>query len=92
MSTVKSVKSQPLPEGSQAFIFDKRNYVFMIIGLLVMMLGFILMIGGGSADPSVFNEDIFNFQRITLSPILVIAGLVIEVVAIMIKPASAIKE
>ena len=58
----------------------------MLIGLAFILVGFLLMIGGGSNDPKVFNPDIFNFQRLTLSPILVLAGFVIEIYAIMKKP------
>lgn len=62
--------------------FGKMNYIIVLIGLALIALGFILMIGGGSDDPKVFNESMFNFQRITLAPILVLAGFVVEIVAI----------
>ncbi|MCX6249299.1 MAG: DUF3098 domain-containing protein [Bacteroidetes bacterium] len=68
------------------FAFNKDNYRIMFIGLAFIILGFILMIGGGSDDPKVFNPAIFNFQRLTLAPILIIAGYIIEIVAIMKKP------
>ncbi len=55
----------------------------MIIGLGVIVLGFILMIGGGSKDPDVFNPDIFNFRRIRLAPALVLIGFGIEIFAIL---------
>lgn len=58
----------------------------MLIGLAVIALGFILMVGGGSDDPAVFNEGMFNFQRLTLSPLLILAGYVIGIFAIMKKP------
>jgi hypothetical protein len=70
----------------QEFIFQKRNYLFMFIGIACIVLGFILMGGGGSDDPSVFNEDIFNFRRIRLAPTLVLIGLGIEVYAILLNP------
>ncbi len=70
----------------QEFIFQKRNYQFMIIGIACIVLGFILMSGGGSDDPSIFNEDIFNFRRIRLAPTLVLIGLGIEVYAILLNP------
>ena len=67
-------------------LFTKENYKWMLIGLVVLVLGFFLMAGGKSADPNVFNDNvIYGFQRITLAPILIIAGLVIEVYAIMRK-------
>lgn len=65
--------------------FNRDNYKWVLIGLAVLVLGFILMIGGGSNDPDVFNESIFNFRRLTLSPILILAGFGIEFYAIMKK-------
>jgi hypothetical protein len=62
--------------------FGKQNYLILLVGLALIALGFVLMIGGGSTDPDVFNEKMFNFQRITLAPILVLAGFVVEIVAI----------
>ena len=67
------------------FLFEKKNYIIMLIGLVVIALGFILMAGGGSDDPNVFNEEIYNFQRIRLAPTLVLIGLGIEVYAILAK-------
>ena len=67
-------------------LFTKDNYKWMLIGLVVIALGMILMAGGKSPDPNVFNEsEIYGFRRITLAPILIVAGLVIEVYAIMKK-------
>lgn len=56
------------------FLFEKVNYKFLLIGIGVIVLGFILMSGGGSEDPKVFNEAIFNFRRIRLAPTLVLTG------------------
>lgn len=58
----------------------------MLIGLALIVVGFLLMIGGGSTDPNQFNPEIFSFRRITLSPILILAGYVVEIFAIMKKP------
>ena len=70
-----------------ASIFTKENYKWMLIGGVVIIAGFLLMIGGKSADPNVFNkEEVYSFRRITLAPILIIAGLIIEIYAIMKKP------
>ncbi len=66
-------------------LFRKRNYKFMLIGLSFIALGFILMSGGGSEDPNVFNEEIYSFRRIRLAPMLVILGFIIEVYAILTK-------
>ncbi len=68
------------------FAFGKENYRLMLIGLAFIAIGFLLMIGGGSTDPNTFNPEIFSFRRITLAPILILAGYVIEVFAIMKKP------
>ena len=65
--------------------FGKQNYIIVLIGLALIAVGFMLMIGGGSTDPNVFNEEMFNFQRLTLAPILVLAGFVVEIVAIFWK-------
>jgi hypothetical protein len=68
------------------FIFGKRNYKFMFIGLAFIAIGFILMSGGGSDDPNVFNPEIFNWRRIRLAPTLVLIGFAIQVYAILIDP------
>ena len=71
---------------SQEFLFGKRNYIIMIIGVVFIALGFIFMAGGGSDNPAVFNEEIYNWQRIRLAPTLVIIGLGIEIYAILANP------
>ena len=68
------------------FIFGRKNYQWMFIGLAVIALGFILMSGGGSDDPNVFNEDIFSWRRIRLAPTLVLIGFGIQVYAILLNP------
>ncbi len=68
------------------FLFGKKNYLFMFIGIIVIAIGFILMAGGGSDDPEVFNEAIYSWRRIRLAPTLVIIGLGIEIYAIMLNP------
>ncbi|TAH40350.1 MAG: DUF3098 domain-containing protein [Bacteroidetes bacterium] len=67
------------------FPFGKENYIIMLIGLAVIFVGFLLMSGGGSEDPKVWDPSIFSFRRITLAPILVISGFVIEVYAVLKK-------
>ncbi len=74
-------------EGS-VLLFDKHKYTWLIIGLVVTALGFLLMIGGKSDDPYVFDEAIFSFRRITLAPILVLGGYVIQIYAIMKKTTN----
>lgn len=68
------------------FPFNKQNYILLFIGLGFLALGFILMIGGGSDDPKVFSYAIFDFQRLTLAPILLAIGYLIEIFAIMRLP------
>ncbi|ADF54741.1 MAG: DUF3098 domain-containing protein [Zunongwangia sp.] len=68
------------------FVFGKKNYKFMFIGLAVIALGFILMAGGGSDDPNEFNEAVYNFQRIRLAPTIVLIGFGIQVYAILVNP------
>lgn len=62
--------------------FGKQNYIIVLIGIALLVIGFILMLGGGSNDPDVFNEKMFDFQHITLSTILILAGFIVEIVAI----------
>ncbi len=80
-------------ENHTQFIFGKRNYIGMIIGVIVIAFGFILMMGyganttpEGNFDPNYFNEDIFSFRRIRLAPIIIIIGFVIEIFAILTNP------
>ena len=68
------------------FLFGKKNYKFMLIGVVFIALGFILMSGGGSDDPNVFDESIFNWRRIRLAPTLVLIGFAIQVYAILLSP------
>jgi hypothetical protein len=81
-----SKKNNNVQAPKQEFIFQRKNYLFMFIGVAFITLGFILMSGGGSDDPNVFNPDIFNFRRIRLAPTLVLIGLGIEVYAILLNP------
>ncbi|MDC3109854.1 DUF3098 domain-containing protein [Flavobacteriales bacterium] len=67
-------------------IFGKKNYQLMLLGLIFITLGFFLMSGGGSEDPNIFNDEIYNFRRIRVAPILVVFGFIIEVYAIMKNP------
>ena len=73
-------------------LFDRHKYTWLIIGLAVTALGFLLMIGGSSDDPAVFSEDIFSFRRLTLAPILVLAGYAIQIYAIMKKSTNKADE
>ncbi len=80
------VQKQKKEESKLMFAFSKTNYIIVIVGLIVIITGFLLMVGGGSDDPEVFSEALFGFRRITLAPILIIAGYLIEIFAIMYRP------
>lgn len=67
------------------FLFEKNNYLILIIGIAVIVIGFILMSGGGSDDPKVFNEAVFNFRRIRLAPTIVLVGFGITIYSIFKK-------
>ena len=81
----KKVKNEQI-KGEKKMPFDRDNYLWVLIGIAFIFIGFILMIGGGSDNPDVFNDAIFSFRRITLAPILVLIGFGIEIYAIMKKP------
>ena len=77
---VKETKKQP------GFAFTKENYRILIVGIVVIVIGYMLMVGGGSVNPNEFHADeIFSFRRITLSPIVILAGFVVVLYAIMKK-------
>ena len=74
-------------------LFGKENYLLMLVGLIIMALGFFVMAGGKSADPMKFNDnEIYSFTRITLAPILIMAGFIVEIFAIMRKPKTITNE
>lgn len=94
-TAVKASSVPPKPtsikkSGAQAYVlFEKENLKWMLIGLGVIILGFVLMSGGKSNDPKIFDyKEIYSFRRITLAPILIVAGFAIEIWAIMKKPKS----
>jgi hypothetical protein len=61
----------------------QKGLRLLLIGVIVMIAGYLLMMGGNSGDPNTFSEDIFDFQRLVAAPVVIVAGIVIEVVAIM---------
>ena len=65
------------------FAFSKKNYILLFVGLAFMISGLILMVGGGSEDPTQFSDEIFNTTRLTIAPILLAVGFIIEVFAVM---------
>jgi len=85
-------KKSEVRETEAGFALGKENYLYLIIGFVIIVLGFLLMIGGKSDDPNSFNGDkIFSFRRITLAPILVLIGFAFEIWAIMKKPGHSDK-
>jgi hypothetical protein len=88
--TVKTTASDAAKKAEDnirpVFALGKENYILMLVGVALIILGFVLMTGGSSKDPNVFNEDMFDFRRLTLAPILILTGFGIEIVAIMKRP------
>jgi len=70
----------------QGFALGKKNYILIAIGFLIILIGFFLMVGGKADSPEVFNPDVFSFRRINLAPMVVLAGFIFEIYAIMKKP------
>jgi Protein of unknown function (DUF3098) len=89
LATLKvSIMAEKKKTGSKHYIplFGKENYRWMIIGMAVMALGLFLMTGGKSKDPNVFDpKEVYSFTRITIAPILILAGLGLEIFAIFKK-------
>jgi len=89
MATTKKAASSQIPN-QNAPLFGKENYKWMLIGIVVIALGLICMAGGRSNDPNVFNpKETYSFTRITLAPILILGGFVIEIFAIFRKDKSS---
>lgn len=79
-----------MAENQSPTLFTRDNYKWMLIGVLVIALGMLLMAGGKSEDPNVFNKDeVYSFRRITIAPLLILAGLIIEIYGIFKKPAGS---
>ncbi|HOZ30485.1 MAG TPA: DUF3098 domain-containing protein [Bacteroidales bacterium] len=78
---IKETKNIQEPESG--FVLGKKNYIILAAGFALIIIGFILMAGGKSEDPNVFNPEIFSFRRITLAPIFILIGFIVEIFAIM---------
>jgi hypothetical protein len=76
-------------EKDQGFAIGKRNYLYIAISFAILILGFVLMVGGRSDDPNVFNPEVFSFRRITLAPMVLLFGFIFMIYAIMKKPVEA---
>jgi hypothetical protein len=71
-------------------VLAKDNYKIIIAGLVIIVIGFLLMMGGSADDPNSFKpEEVYNFRRITLAPTVIVLGLIVEIYAIMRKPKKA---
>lgn len=81
----KTISNPDLPLG-------KKNYIFIGIGIAAIILGLIVLSGGGSDDPDVFNYEMFNFRRLFIAPLLMLGGFVFEIYAIMYRPKTNKKE
>ena len=71
------------------FAFSKKNYILLFVGLAFMASGLILMVGGGSEDPTQFSDEIFSTTRLTVAPILLATGFIVEIFAVMYKGKGA---
>ena len=85
---VVKLKEEVAPRKQETFVFSRLNYRLLIAGLVVIFIGFLLMAGGGSDDPTKFDPGIFSFRRVTFGPVIVLIGFIIEGVAIMYRPKS----
>ena len=68
---------------SKKLLFGKRNYRFLFLAIVLIASGFILMSGGGSDDPTIFSDEIYNLTRIRIAPAIIITGFIIQVFAIL---------
>ena len=85
-----ATKKREEPDPEPGFALAEKNYTYLIIGFVIVIAGFLLMMGGKSPDPGVFDADeLFSFRRITLAPIMVLAGFIFEIWAIMKKPGKS---
>lgn len=81
----KTNKILPLKEKQPDILFEKDNFMWMLIGIAIIFFGFYMMSGGGSDDPAVFSNELFSTKRVIIAPIIVIAGFIVEVYAILKK-------
>ncbi len=87
--TTTSITEKVAVKQKADLLFDRTNLLWMLAGVGIMILGFILMAGGRSEDPNIFNADeVYSTRRITIAPILVLAGLVVLIVSIFRHPKS----
>ena len=75
-------------ETEKTFVFNRENYILLLSGLALIAVGMLLLVGGGSDDPDIFSYELFSFTRLTMAPLLILAGLVVEIFAIMKRPKT----
>ncbi len=90
-ATVRKPAATVNSKSTPSILFGKENYKWMLIGFVIIALGFILMAGGKSSDPKVFDpKEVYSTTRITIAPLLIIIGLIVEIFAIMRKPKQSV--
>ena len=91
MKSKKTTAAKDTTVSTSGALFDRTNIIWMLIGAAAMIVGYLLMAGGRSDDPNVFNADeVYSTTRITIAPILILAGFVIEIVAIFRNPKAGV--
>ncbi len=90
-ATIRKTAATVNSKSTPSILFGKENYKWMLVGLVIIALGFILMAGGKSSDPKVFDpKEVYSTTRITIAPLLIIIGLIVEIFAIMRKPKQSV--
>lgn len=85
-TNTKTIGKTPLSKPKFDFAFEKINYIWMLIGVALLILGYILLVGGGSKNPDEFNYSLFDARRLVIAPILMVLGIGVEIYAILLKP------
>lgn len=86
MKTPQSKNTISESQSSFDFAFGTKNYILLLVGIVLLGVGYLLLSGGGSDDPNVFNYEMFNTRRLVVAPLLIVSGLVVEICAILLRP------
>ena len=92
ITTTKGKKSLKSAKPNRTFAFGKMNYLIMILGVIVIGIGYLLLAGGASTDANTFSEELFSSQRLTVAPLTILVGLAIEFFAIFYRPRTKAEE
>ncbi|MCQ2297098.1 MAG: DUF3098 domain-containing protein [Bacteroidales bacterium] len=84
----KELNGQETEKKGFDFVFGRTNYILLVAGIIILFIGYIMLTGGGSDDPNVFNNDMFDSRRMFVAPVMICAGFLVEVLAIMFKSPS----